>query len=70
MDLVMEGVTNEEELRNRDVNGELDMWLDHHGGNFGDYVFVPIHSRYRDVFIGIKKSEKSFVDIIEIPPPV
>jgi hypothetical protein len=67
--VIAEGIS-EEELRDRDDDGKLEIWLEDNGGSFSDYVFIPIHSRYRDAFIGIRKSDDSFVDIIEIPPPL
>jgi hypothetical protein len=69
MDKVIAGGISEEELRDRDDDGKLEIWLEDNGGSFSDYFFIPIHSRYRDAFIGIRKSDSSFVDIIEIPPP-
>jgi len=70
IDEVLSGGITESEIRQRDVNGELAQWFHKHGGEFSDYVFIPIHSRYRDAFIGIDKKEKRFIDVIEIPPPL
>jgi hypothetical protein len=70
MDKVIAEGFSEEELRDRDDDGKLEIWLEDNGGIFSDYVFIPIHSRYRDAFIGIRKSDNSFVDIVEIPPPL
>jgi len=70
MDKVMAGGISEEDIRDRDDDGKLEVWLEENGGSFSDYVFIPIHSRYRDAFLGIRKSDSSFVDIIEIPPPM
>jgi hypothetical protein len=70
MNKVMAGGISEEDLRMRDDDGELEIWLEDNGGSFSDYAFIPIHSRYRDAFIGIRKSDSAFVDIIEIPPPL
>ncbi len=68
-ELVKEGVS-ESGLRERDMEGNLDAWLDKNGGSFSEYAFFPIHSRYRDAFLGIRKADKSFVGILEIPPPL
>ena len=70
MALVLEGGISEDELTKRDVEGNLPHWLERHGGAFDDYFFVPIHSRYRVAFIGIRKTDGEFVDIVEIPPPM
>jgi hypothetical protein len=69
MDEVIVSGTSEVEMRGRDKKGNLDRWLAKHGGEFDEYAFIPVHSRYRDAFIGISKAKKLFVDIIEIPPP-
>lgn len=70
MDQVIEEGTSEENLRDRDEKGNLDRWLNKNGGTFGDFAFFPIHSRYGDAFLGIRKSDQSFVGIVEIPPPL
>ena len=70
LDKVINEGTSEKELLSRDSTGKLNAWLLDHGGNFNDYAFIPIHSRYRDGFLGIRKSDKSFIDILEIPPPI
>ncbi|MCZ6503614.1 MAG: hypothetical protein O6945_14010 [Gammaproteobacteria bacterium] len=70
MDKVIAEGTNEEELRGRDSKRNLDAWLSQNGGTFGDYAFIPIHSRYRDAFLGIRKSDQLLVGIVEIPPPL
>ncbi len=70
LDKVITEGTSEAELRDRDSKGNLDRWLDENGGAFIDYAFIPIHSRYRDAFLGIRKSDRSFVGIVEIPPPL
>ena len=70
MEMVLAAGTGEAELARRDIDGNLGPWLARQGGAFDDYVFVPIHSRYRDAFIGIRKATGEFVDIVEIPPPM
>jgi len=67
--VILEGAS-EESLLVRDKENNLRAWLLKYGGTFDDYAFIPIHSRYRDAFIGIRKSDKSFVDIVEISPPL
>jgi len=54
MEKVFSAGTGEFELTRRDIDGNLGPWLARNGGSFDDYVFVPIHSRYRDAFIGIR----------------
>lgn len=70
MEQVLASGADEDDLTARDVDGDLPPWLARHGGSFDDYAFVPIHSRYRDAFIGIRKADAKFVDILEIPPPM
>ncbi len=67
--IIDEGVT-ETSLRDRDTGGNLDRWLQKHDGKFSDFAFYPIHSRYRDAFLAIRRSNLAFEDIIEIPPPM
>ena len=69
LDKVLQEGTKEEVMRGSDSNENLDRWLAKHGGTFDDYAFIPLHSRYRDAFVGLRKSDRSFVDIVEIPPP-
>tara|TARA_B100001971_G_scaffold120710_3_gene111164 strand:+ start:1752 stop:2582 length:831 start_codon:yes stop_codon:yes gene_type:complete len=57
-------------MRERDIQGNLDRWLAKYGGRFDDYAFIPIHSRYRDAFLGVQKSNGIFIDIVEIPAPL
>ena len=70
MQEVIKGAFAEKDLRERDTEGKLDLWLAKYGGIFGDYAFIPIHSRYRDAFIAIRRSDESFVNIVEVPPPL
>ena len=70
LDKVISEGADEMELQNRDEDGNLEKWLANYGGKFDDYAFIPIHSRYRDAHLGIRKSDKSFVDVVEIPPPL
>ncbi len=70
MDTVIHQGVTEAELRQRDHNGSLDRWLAKYGGVFEDYAFVAIHSRYRDTYLGIRKSDRSLVDIVEITSPL
>ena len=60
---------NEEELLSMDENGKIPPWLAKYGGKLSDYAFFPIHSRYRDAFLGLRKSDTSIVDILEVQPP-
>lgn len=70
MDVVITEGAQESLIRARDPASNLDNWLREQGGSFDDYAFVPIHSRYRDAFLGIRKSTREFVDILEVPPPL
>lgn len=60
----------EAKIRARDGAGNLDKWLSKQGGSFSDYAFFPIHSRYRDAFLGIRKQDLKLMGIVEIPPPM
>lgn len=55
-------------MRSRDPGMLLNEWIDFHGGEFNDYAFVPVLSRYRPAFLGIRKRDASIVGIVEIPP--
>ena len=70
MDVVITEGASEQEMRARDERGMLDLWLTKHQGSFDDFAFIPIHSRYRDVYLGIRKETQEFIDIVEVPPPL
>jgi hypothetical protein len=69
MATVLEGAYSVENLRDRDEEGALDDWLEEQGGGIEDYAFYPIHSRYHNPFIAIKRSDNSFAGILNIPAP-
>lgn len=60
--------TSERVIRQRDSRSALDKWLTQKGGVFSDYAFFPVHSRYRNVYLGIRKSDQAFVDILNVAP--
>jgi hypothetical protein len=66
---VVQDGASEKTIRDWDDLGNMDRWLDKYGGSFDDYAFIPIHSRYRDAFLGLRKADRSFVGIVEILPP-
>lgn len=70
LDEVLKHGTAQQELVRRDKQHNLDGWLTRHGGSIKDYVFIPIHSRYRDAFVAMVAENGQFVDIVEIPPPL
>ena len=70
MDVVVTEGASEEEMRDRDEHGKLDLWLTKYQGSFDDFAFIPIHSRYRDVYLGIRKDNMEIIDIVEVPPPL
>lgn len=70
MDEVLASGLAEAKLRERDTGGVLAAWLTQRGGTAADYAFFPVHSRYRDAFIAIRKSDQTFEDIVEIAPPL
>lgn len=67
MDRVMSGGFALDTLIERDKNGALDMFLAEYGGTADDYAFYPIHSRYENPFLAIRRSDRLFVDILKIP---
>ncbi len=67
--IITEGAL-EADMRERDTAQNLDVWLDQNGGDFKDFAFFPIHSRYRDAFVAIRRSDLEFTGIVEIPPPM
>lgn len=58
-----------DEIKSRDEHGALTLWLQKYGGSFEDYAFLPVHSRYGRPFIGIRKSDRSFVDVVRVSEP-
>ncbi|MBT4162864.1 MAG: hypothetical protein HOC70_04980 [Gammaproteobacteria bacterium] len=70
MDQVMEGEISLDAIRERDTKGELDRWLTAHGGAPEAYAFFPIHARYGSNFIAVRKSDREFIDIVNIPAPI
>jgi hypothetical protein len=70
MDIVVNEGISEAEMRARDEAGNLDLWLIKNQGSFSDFAFIPIHSRYRDAYLGIRVDSKEIIDIVEIPPPL
>lgn len=66
-DIIARG-TSERVIRQKDSRGELDRWLTQKSGAFSDYAFFPVHSRYQNVYLGIRKSDQAFVDILDVAP--
>ena len=69
-DQVIAEAYSEEELIDRDSDQQIKPWLEKHGGALSDYAFYPIHSRYENPFIAIRRSDNQFVDVIRIPAPL
>jgi hypothetical protein len=67
--IIAEGF-NYDDLIERDLGGDIPAWIDSHGGQLEDYAFFPIHSRYRDAFLAINKSNLKVIDILEVAPPM
>lgn len=67
--VIDEGETGQR-LRDRDTEHRLGGWLAAHGGTFQDYAFIPIHSRYRNAYLGIRTSNRQIVGILEVAQPV
>lgn len=57
-------------LKQRDVEGLIEPWLEVHGGKLEDYAFYPIHSRYQSPFIAVRKATREFVDVLLVPAPL
>ncbi|MDZ7686901.1 MAG: hypothetical protein U5O39_19715 [Gammaproteobacteria bacterium] len=69
MDEVLQAGRSAESIRKRDTGDSLDRWLDRHEGSFEDYAFIPIHSRYRNAYLPVRRADKSFADLLEVKPP-
>lgn len=52
-----------------DPGNRLDAWVEEHGGIVDDYAFFPLHSRYREGFIGIRKATGEVVGLLGVVPP-
>ncbi len=70
IDAIIDESATESVIRARDVAGNMDGWIERHGGQFSDYAFVPIHSRFQDSMMGIRRSDQHLVDVVNIPLPV
>lgn len=67
---LMDQAFDYEQLRQRDAKGAIGPWLEKYGGELEDYGFFPIHSRYQRSFLGIRKSDLEFVDVLLVPAPL
>lgn len=67
-EVVARGVSRRE-IDARDADDVLEAFLAEHGGAFEDYAFVPYSSRFKYVYIGIRRSDGEIVDILDIPAP-
>ena len=70
MDEVMAGAYSLAELRKRDTNGQLNLWLSEHGGTAENYAFFPVHSRYGSPFVVVRVSDREFIGILDVPAPL
>lgn len=70
LDRVLAQSFSYQDLTDRDKSDVLAGWLEEHGGTMQDYAFYPVHSRYESPFIAIRKSDRSFVDVVKIPAPL
>lgn len=68
-DHIIENEYDIEDLQQRDVDNVLPAFLEKHGGTLDDYAFYPVHSRYVNPFIAIRKDNFQFVDILNISAP-
>lgn len=59
-----------DEIKSRDEHDALPLWLKKYGGSFEDYAFLPVHSRFGRPFIGVRKSDRSFVNIVRVAAPM
>jgi hypothetical protein len=67
---VIAASATEDEVRSGDPGKVVDTWISAAGGGkFTDYAFIPVHARYREAYIGIRRADHQIVNIIEIPPP-
>jgi hypothetical protein len=59
-----------EELQEFDQESrQLPGWLAAHGGALEDYAFFPFATRYRYVFLGIRRSTGTIAGLLETPAP-
>ncbi|MCH8303486.1 MAG: hypothetical protein IH912_12100 [Proteobacteria bacterium] len=57
-------------LRERDKNGEIERWLEATGGQLEDYAFVPFATRFNVVFLGIRRSDRTLIGLLDVPAPL
>ncbi|MEQ8486049.1 MAG: hypothetical protein RIB46_16955 [Pseudomonadales bacterium] len=62
---------DQDALRQRDAEtGQIDVWLDTHGGELADYAFFPFATRYEYVFLGVSKAQEQIVGLLRTPAPL
>jgi hypothetical protein len=47
--------------------GQLPAWLDRHGGDLADYAFFPFGTRYRYIFLGVRRADGAIVGALGTP---
>ncbi len=53
------------QLRNQKGIEDIDRWLQTYGSTTDDFIFVPIHARYQNGFLAIRKSDGAFLDVVD-----
>lgn len=70
IDLAIEAGIDYATLRERDKNGEIERWLEGTGGQLEDYAFVPFATRFNVVFLGIRRSDRTLIGLLDVPAPL
>lgn len=67
---ILDDGVSRQEIETRDERGRLAAWLEKHGGEFEDYAFFPVTSRYLKPYIGIRRSDLEFVGVLDVSQPL
>jgi hypothetical protein len=51
-----------------DNRQELERFLARHGGEAKDYAFLPLHCRYRELVLAVRRADGGIVDGLDIDP--
>lgn len=70
IDLVIEGAIDYAALRERDESGQIERWLEATGGQLEDYAFVPFATRFNVLFLGIRRSDRTLIGLLDVPAPL
>ena len=58
------------DIKTRDwENASIPRWLETHGGNIDDYHFYLFGARYKYAYLGFRRSDNSFVEMLDVGAP-